>query len=352
MKLIKAVSAVGVLFVGLSSQVQAVEIKFYGQVNQALMSADTGNGSETFIVDNDNSGTRLGLKATHELEDNWTAGAHLEFEYQSNASNKVTPTQKTIDGDFSERQINLHFSGPIGKFSIGQGDGAANGNTERDLSGTAIISWANPALLGGALDFAETSGGSNVGFSKAMSNLDFESRYDRVRYDLPEFGPFKAAISQGVKGNNDVTELGVRANFNAGGKLTTAIGYSTEDKNSAAVGDEETFGGSVSWLHANGFNLTGVYSTKFDDNPANPDAKFTSIKAGYKQGKHSVSVGYYITEDLAQLGDESTTVGLGYVYKPIKWIDMYAGINQNSLDRSGSNFDDITIATIGARVKF
>lgn len=329
----------------------AVEVDFYGQVNQALMSADDGETSETYIVDNINSGTRLGVKVSHELEDGLFAGAHVELGYNPNKSNAVTPTSKTIDGEFKERHVNAWLAGSFGKVSIGQGDGAANGNVERDLSGTQVILWTNPALLGGALSFNETAAGADVQFKKAMSDLDFESRYDRLRYDLPSFGAFKASFSQGVKGNNNVTELGARANFQVAGKLTAALGYSTESKGGNA-GDEVTIGGSVSWLHASGFNLTGAYSTLSDDNPANPDATFSAVKVGYKKGKHAVALRYAVTEDLAALGDEATTIGVGYVFKPIKRVELYAGINNNSLDRSGSNFDDINVVTVGTRIKF
>lgn len=251
------VTAAPLLLILAASAAQAdIKYKFYGQVNQALQSVDTGAVSETYVVDNDNSGSRLGLKVSSPIDEGLKAGAHIELEYQSNASNKVTPDGKTVNGDVNERHIYAWISGAFGKLAVGQGDGAANGNIERDLSGTKVITYTNPALIAGDQVFVGDAG-TTVALDKAMSDLDFESRYDRLRWDAPKLGPVKLAISQGVKGNNDVTEVGARASFKAAGKLIAAIGMSTEDKGGAA-GDEETVGGSISWLHTSGFNITAL----------------------------------------------------------------------------------------------
>lgn len=349
----KAIATAAPLVLILAAPAAQAEIKykFYGQVNQALQSVDTGAGSETYIVDNDNSGSRLGLKVSNDIGEGLKAGAHIELEYQSNASNKVTPEDKTVNGDVNERHIYAWVSGAFGKFAIGQGDGAANGNVERDLSGTQVIAYTNPALIGGDQVFVG-SGGTNVALDKAMSDLDFESRYDRVRYDSPKFGPVKLAASFGVKDNNDVTELGARASFNVTGKLIAAVGMSTEDKADTAAGDEETVGGSISWLHTSGLNLTAAISSTTDDDPANPDADYSSFKVGYKTGKHALAVQFAKLDDLAKAGDTAESVQLAYVYKPTKKIEVYAGHNTSSLDRDGENFEDIEILTIGTRIKF
>lgn len=114
----------------------------------------------------------------------------------------------------------------------------------------------------------------------------------------------------------------------------------------------QTLGGSVSWLHESGVNLTGAYSTTRDDDPANPDADFYFGKIGYKAGKHAFDVHYAVTDDRVQKGDSAKTLGIGYVYKPTNWFDTYAGLNRHSLDRQGATFDDINTVLIGSRLKF
>lgn len=335
-----------------SGMAQAVEVDFYGQINQAAMFADNGTDSDTYIVDNTNSSTRVGVKASQAVGE-LTYGAHLEAQYQSNPSNSVTPTAKTVSPELKERQINVWVKGAFGKLSIGQGDGAANGNIERDLSGTKVVDLANPALLGGAMVFDDAGSSTTVALKKAVSDLDFESRYDRLRYDLPKLGGFKFSVSQGVKGNNNVTELGVRRVFDLGdnGKLVAAAGYSSEDKGGAA-GDETHVGGSVAWKAKSGLNLSAAYSSQQDDNASNPDADFYTVKAGYIFGKNAVSLRYAVTNDLVAAGDEAESVIFAFVHKPAKNLDLYAGFGTHSLDRSGADFDDIKVLTTGVRFKF
>lgn len=355
----RLVSCVAVLACGFSSSaafaqaaVSNVTVDAYGQVNHGLMVGDTGAGSEHYIVDNDNSATRAGVKLSGDLADvDLTVGAHVELEYQQNASNLVTPDSRSVDGDFNERHLNVFVQGGFGKVSVGQGDGAANGNIEIDLSGTKIVSYTNPALVGGALEFLDESAGTAVRLGSAMSNQDFESRYERLRYDLPGMGPVSAAVSQGVKGNADVTEVGVRFKGELGGKVAGALGYSTKDVG-GATGDVVTVGGSLSWLHDTGINLTGAYSTSGDDDSANPDSDFYLVKLGYKVGKHAFDVHMAEAKDRAQEGDSAETLGVGYVFTPVKWFSAYAGYNNHSLDRDGSDFDDVSTVLVGGIVKF
>lgn len=175
-------------------------------------------------------------------------------EYQQNSSNNVSLEERSINGEFNERHLNLFVSGGFGKVSLGQGDVAANGNIQQDLSGTIVISFTNPGLVGGGLEFLDDTTDTRVRLGAATSDQDFESHYSRVRYDLPALGAFKPVISQGVKGGDDVTEVGVRFSGEFGGNIDGALGYSVRNVGGVA-GDFETLGGSLSWLHDTGINL-------------------------------------------------------------------------------------------------
>ncbi|MBB5321696.1 porin [Marinobacter oulmenensis] len=327
-----------------------VDVDVYGQVNLGYMYGDTGTGSESYVVDNDNSASRIGAKLSGQVDDlGMTVGAHVELEYQHNPSNVVTPDGRNVDGDFNERQLNLFAQGDFGKVSLGQGDGAANGNVEIDLSGTKVVSFTNPALIGGALAFDDS--GSQVALKSAVSDQDFESRYDRLRYDTPSLGPLKLAVSQGVKDSNDVTEIGGRVTVPFAGKLAAGFGYSVKDAGGAA-GDVSTMGGSVSWLHPSGVNLTGAYSHVEDDDNANPDSDFYLAKLGYKVGRHAMDIHFSEVKDRVLEGDSAETLGVGYVYTPVKWLNLYAGYNNHSLDSDNGNYDDVSTVLLGSRVKF
>jgi porin-like protein len=334
------------------ASVSNITVDPYGQFNLGILASDTAQGSEHYLVDNDNSASRFGARLKGDVDGTGlTVGAHLELEYQINPSNQVDEDERSISGEFAERHLNVFVAGGFGKLSVGQGDGAANGNIERDLSGTIIVSYTNPALVGGGLHFGTSANPDQVAFGSTMSDQDFESRYVRVRYDLPSFNGFQPAVSHGVKGNFDVNEAALRYSGNLGGKIIAALGYSTRDA-AAAVGSVDTLGGSVSWLHDSGFNLTGAYSTASDDDSTNPDSDFYLGKVGYKVGKHAFDVHYAVTEDRAAEGDTADTIGAGYVFIPVSYFNAYAGLNRHMLDRTGTDFDDITTLLVGARVKF
>ncbi|MFO8141600.1 MAG: porin, partial [Marinobacter sp.] len=207
------------------AEVPDLNVDFYGHINMAIMHADTGEGSEQYIVDNDYASSRVGARISTDLKDiDLKVGAHVEFEYQHNPSNKVTPDNRTIKGNWDERHVNLFAAGRFGKISVGQGSGAGDGATESDLSGTKVASFPDLALVGGALRFVDEAGNGPT-LMKSIRNQDFEARYDRVRYDAPAFGPVKLVVSQGYKEDQDITEIAAfyNASFDGLGKLSASV---------------------------------------------------------------------------------------------------------------------------------
>ncbi|GGE64886.1 hypothetical protein GCM10011533_16580 [Streptosporangium jomthongense] len=344
-------------------EVPDLDIETYGWVNMALMYADNQRDSETYIVDNKYASSRFGAKISKEVEDLGVRfGTHLEFEYQHNDSSKVTPDKRSISGELEERHINLFVAGDFGQVSLGQGSGAADTNTEIDLSGTKVAAFSNLGLVGGSIPFVAKDGSTNdVKLIDALHNQDFEARYDRVRYDSPSFGPVTVSVSQGYKnkkggsGSDDVTELAANFTFPLAGKLAAGVGYSRKDVGGAAD-KVEVYGGSASWLHTSGFNLTGVYSRQ--DDSVKTASDFYMVKTGYKTGKHSVAIHHAMGEDRTEYtpapvsDSEVKAYGISYVYAPAKWLDMYASFNNYQLSARERSYDDINIAMTGARVKF
>jgi hypothetical protein len=108
-------------------------------------------------------------------------------------------------------------------------------------------------------------------------------------------------------------------------------------------------GGSISWLHPSGFNLTYAHTTR---ELAGRDGKFDYFKAGYKFGQHAVSIDYALGKDQAASGDEATMYGIGYVFTPVAWAEIFALFKQHSLDRPGVSTDDIQFIMVGSRIKF
>ncbi len=334
-----------------SAGAQGFEAKISGHLNRMIMQVDDGTDSELFHADNVNSQTRLRFTGTKEVQPGLTAGINWEVGYTSNPSNALSMTNRSVAATFNERHVDVFLSGGWGRLSMGQGDGAANGAMEVDLSGTAVVQYSGIADIGGGFAFRN---GAAFGptIAQTIDNLDFESRYERLRYDTPKFGPLSVAASYGTKGNNNVYELaGWLAGETGIGKVAAGLGWSRE-KIGGAAGDEDIFGGSASWLHGSGLNLTLGFASSEDDTPGRATRNFSYVKVGYASGRHAVALDYGRGEDIGANGDEADVIGIGYVYTPQKWIELYAGVKQHSLDRPGTGFDDISFAMAGTRIKF
>jgi predicted porin len=336
---------------GAAVDAQAFEYTLSGQVNRLLTSVDDGTQSRLFQADNVNSQTRFRFTGAHQFAPGLKAGINWEVGYTSNPSSAISMSARSVDATFNERHAEAYLLTDYGKVSLGQGDGAANGGMEIDLSGTSVISYSSVTDIGGKFAFRNGAGfGPTI--DSTIGNLDFESRYDRVRYDSPKFGPLSASVSYGNKGNSDVYEASSWLGTNLGGhRLAAALGFSREQKGGNA-GNEDTAGGSASLLLSNGLNFTVGAATSRDDGPAALRKKFGYAKVGYTIGRHSLTVDYGRGEDFALDGDRSESYGLGYVFAPEKWLDLYAGIKQHKLDRAAEHFDKVSFATAGMRLKF
>lgn len=341
------------------AQDKPLEIKISGQVNRLLMYANDGEDHTVFNADNINSSTRFRFVGEKEFAAGLSAGVNWEVEYTSQRSSSVAFGNRsggqTSGPTFGERHGEAFFrSDKFGKLSLGQGDGANNGNMEIDLSGTSVIQYSGITDLGAAFKFRR---GAVVGptIGSTINNFDFESRYDRVRYDSPALGPLVLSGSYGNKGENSVFELGGRvATALPGGQLAGAFGWSRL-KDDATRGDIDTYGTSVSFLADNGLNATAAYSTNSDDvNGATTSrsGKFYYGKVGYKTGMHAVAVDIGRGKDVALNDDKSTVYGIGYVVTPKPWLEFYGQVKQHDLNRAGTDFDKVTFVVAGTRIKF
>jgi hypothetical protein len=207
--------------------------------------------------------------------------------------------------------------------------------------------------IGGAFQYRTGGALSGTSIGDSISNQDFASRYDRLLYQTPSFNGFMGEVSWGHK-EQDIAEFALRYSGKIGalGTLAGAVGYSnvylSEDA-PVATTDDKVIGGSISWLHPRGFNLSYAHTTR--DLPGR-DGKFNYLKAGYKAGKHAVSVDYGMGDDQAASGDEAKVYGVGYVFVPIAWAEVFALYKLHSLDRPGVSLEDITFFMVGSRVKF
>ncbi len=329
------------------------QVELSGQINRAVMHADDGIDSDFFNVDNDNSSTRFRFKGAQSINASTKAGVLFEVEYQSNPSNDVAFGAASSSPSLDERHMNVFFESTWGEVSLGQGDGAANGGVEVDLSGTTVAHYADVAAFGGGIAFRTAAGGTGPTIGSVLSQQDFESRYDRLRYDTPSFDGFSLAASLGNKDNDDrdVSEFALRYAGKGGfGEIAAALGLSSQDAAIPGGQDDEVTGGSISWLHPAGYNVT--FGTTTRELAGGRDGKFNYLKLGYKTGNHAVSFDYGMGEDQATAGDEADVFGIGYVYKAAGWAELYALLRNFSLEQPGVTYEDVRVIMAGTRLKF
>lgn len=337
---------------GTAVQAQNLQVQMYGQVGRAVMFADDGHRSKWFHVDAETAGTRpVGIRAMADVMPGLRAGLNFQAELQSNSSDAVSMTAPSAAPTFNERFAEVILEGGWGRLNIGQGEAGADNASTRDLSGThngtCACDW------GGKIDWRTSAGGLvGVQIEDTHGNQDFEGRYDRLMYSTPRFGGFWAQVSTGQKGAQ-ANEASLWFSGKVAGDLVAAIGWSKEN---TAIGgnDNETIGGSISWLHTSGLNLTFGYTQAEGIDAADPGREGTWMwgKVGYKFGPHAVAFDYGQSEDQAATGDEGKIYGIGYTWAPLRWFEIFALYQVFSLDRTGVTAEDITVASIGTVVKW
>lgn len=320
-----------------------------GQVNRAVLWADNGENTDVGHVDNDNSSTRFRFTGAADMSETTQAGIVWETEFESNASNNFDIDQNN-DGsaDFKERKLEAFYKGNWGKLSIGQGDGAANGTSEMDLSGTSVVSYSGIVDMAGGITFRSNGApiGEGLRVKDVFDNFDGLSRNDRLRYDTPALGPVGLAVSTT---NGDAVELAARLASDWGdSKFEAALGY-------VNGGDREDFdqiGASASFLHSSGFNVTVALGEQDLEAGGRPDPQNAYVKLGYHGGAHRFSVDFGRTEDLAVEDDEADTIGASWVWRAFKSAEIYVAYRHHELDRPGVDVDDVDAIMAGTRIKF
>jgi predicted porin len=348
---------------------QGIQVQLYGQVSRALMFVDDGHQSKWFHVDGQPSSTRIGINASAPVGSGLRVGGRIETEIKSNPSDTVNFGTPSIGSGpsgvatFVERWLDAFVEGSWGRVNMGQGSGAADDASTLDLSGTNMPNGTCPTDWGGGISFRTSAGGTatgpmaGVGAAGALGNCnDFESRSDRIMYTTPTFGGFRAQVGQGQRtGVGESTEASVWYSGKLAGDLQAAIGWSNVNLNTITVPDRETIGGSIAWLHTSGFNLAAAYTSTEGISGSVADGrkgKMTWLKAGYKFGQHAIAVDYGIYDDQAAASDEGTSIGIGYVWTPQRWAELYAGYHLFTLDRPGVSLEDIMVFALGTRIRF
>lgn len=349
-----------------------VRLALSGQVNRVSFAADDGTESNIFHSDNENSSTRWRLVGSAKLTDDLAMGMKIEQDIgqtNNSASVNIKTDTSVSDVSFDNRHLTVYVdSKKFGRLWLGKGDTSSNNITQLDLSGTSVIEYSGLEDVGGSLIFRtknvltpdgpKVSGGSDALDNGVYSQFDGLSRRNRIQYDTPTIRGLKAGFTH-LQGNAWDASLRYSARYeDIGLKAVAGLAYWNYGARTNIA--EGGFGGSFSLLHDSGANLTGSAGTftREANRATIDDPVGYFIKPGWKLnlvpwGKTNVSFHYGGTDDLQAQGDEFTSWGLAAVQNIDKaGTELFAFFRQYDLDRTGSNFEEINLGGIGARIKF
>jgi len=352
---------------------KGVTVALYGQFNKHVQWASDGESDRVAITDNDVSSTRWGLIVGAPINPNFSFGARLEVELQSNDSNNLTLNSGNGDfnfgqSNFCERiaEVTLNHK-QFGTISLGQGPTASDGTAEVDLSGTTVVALAANSTLTnlGAVRFTQDTAGhvlSGVQVNSAFNNLDGLSRQDRIRYDTPTIAGFRLSGSFISGGAADVG-LTFGQKFGAF-QVAAAVAY--WNQNSVSTTIDDGWDGSASVLHDSGINVSiagGKLNTK--SGLGRPDPDYIHGKIGYIAkifgvGPTSFAVDYSTHDDFAQANgianitrSDGDSVGVTAVQMfSATGTEAYISWRRWTFDSANTNYNDVNTVIGGVRVKF
>ncbi|MBI1384126.1 MAG: porin [Rhizobiales bacterium] len=264
-----------------------ISLSISGQVNQALLWFDNNEEADVYVIDNDESSTRLNFKGQGTVRPGLTIGFQIEFDLQM-GNNFTFDANDGDDGDlFQFRRAEWFIrDDALGTLTVGQGSMASDGAHETSFSegwyagvGYGLGITNNYISL-----FDDNSGLYFQSTTWATIGTDHDaSRRNRVRYDSPTFAGFTLSASWG---EDDEWDTALRyANEWNGLRVAAAISYHEDhDDNTcftntvpenhtsvpgALTGNDSnctytgTWGGSIAFLHVpSGIHLQGGYSER------------------------------------------------------------------------------------------
>ncbi|MEL6622457.1 MAG: porin, partial [Pseudomonadota bacterium] len=116
-----------------------------GQVNSALLFWDNGEESDIYVIDSDESSTRLNLRFTGTAVPGITVGGQIEVDFETAVGGQFAENDNDdgVGTDLNVRRAEWFVSGDFGTASVGQGSMAADGAFEVSFSGDEPLSAAN-----------------------------------------------------------------------------------------------------------------------------------------------------------------------------------------------------------------
>lgn len=297
---------------------------FYGQLNLGYLSYDDGGVTEGYsLIDNANSGSRIGFFYSRKLSDAWKMDARIELSWtaSSTSSANITNREENLDREiYGLRHLDLSFeNNSYGKFWIGQGAMASDGVSGVDFSGTNVIATSAVGDSAGGQFLRASSGVLTPLTIGTVFDIDNGlKRKVRLRYDTVDLGGFDLRFSLGKDLLNDDETLvyDIASTFNRD------LGVDGDVKFRAAVSVAKPkdadflLNGSASALHVpSGLSLTGALAL---ERYADRTARYAYAKTGYQKdffkiGRTALSLDLFLGHNVDVAASSSASLGLSFV---------------------------------------
>ncbi len=317
---------------------------------------DDGVESDTYVVDNLNSSSRFGFIGGAKIRPGWSAGYHVELEFDTADSDGVTAADDDAGGTNGVVDLRLSNwwlkSDHYGKITVGQQWFATGYAAAQDLSGTGVVNKSDVADFGGGILFRRLPGGAGIAFGTTVNEYDL-GRGDAVRYDSPTFAGFTLSAAWGEDDTSDVALYFAKTYQRF--KVAAAIGAAQSTDEGA---DFEQVSGSISVLHIpSGLNITFAAGDR-DTRGSALDRSYYYVKGGVIRklnhlGDTALSVSYYDGDEILALTGDTTHVGVELVQNiDAAAMELYAAYSHNEYKTSTVNYRDLDLIMAGARIKF
>jgi len=365
---LKTTVAAAALF-AVASPAVAADLTFSGQVNKAFAYIDNGGAARGQVVDNDISRSRLYAKYSGAVNEAVTVSGRFEMMIADNklSSTGVVNSAATgeagtdVDGGgddtiaLTEQWIAIEHK-QLGKFQIGKLEEASDRawNTGPNPAGNIVD--AGSALLG-SVDLHVSSATDNT-FSGSTVGQFFQAfegsgGANMVGYVTPSLGGAKLLVSYANDGDADI-------GLSYGGKFGGfAVDLYTGYKNSSASTTlDYTWGISGGVTHDSGFSVAGGYGTEDSKASGTNDADGYWVILGYEAnlisaGATGIAFQYLkVDEVTGTTGDEGKAYSFGVQQGMGAGLSAYAGYTLIQVDRTSTNFDDVSLLMAGMRLNF
>lgn len=350
-------------------------LQLYGQINRGVLTYDDGGEGHVYpLIDNGNSGSRLGVEYTRALtgltvrgvvEIGWTP-------YSSDRANLLDDRPGSSEYPLDKnniRKLEAVLQWPrIGTLSVGQGSMATDGITESDLSGTAVAAYSAVGGAAGGQLFRRTAADgrpgtlSSIRVADAFATLDGDRRA-RIRLDSPPLGGgITASLSYGHDLLNDDPAVRARPLWGAALRLDRRQGAWWVDAGAGLHLAEagSTLAGSVSTLHVpSGLNATLALGRDVADGQDSGYLKFGWRGALVPWGESAISVDLFRGRDVMLdpaagiAASDSFSWGIGAVQKiDSARVELWAVLRRYDYADDLDRYEPGQVAFAGLRWRF